>query len=112
MLCVFIPTLATVSGYPIEWSSIESHYFLRSESTIRCDGSVHDSLEAEAIILVAVWPVGSVVLFLGLVAHGRRRLLDHVSDSYVRAMNFLHKDVKPSCCECCHCIERGCMAAT
>ena len=94
-----IAGIPSASGYPVEWSTSETHYFLRADPTIRCNRSnAHDTIVTEAIVLVFVWPVGSFCLFLGLVLGRRRHLLSHTCDRYTLAIKVLHKDFKDDCC--------------
>ena len=44
---------------------------------------------------MAIWPIGSVLLFLGLALQARPRILNHAPDFFVRATRFLHGDFKP-----------------
>ena len=87
------------SGYAVEWSATESYYFLRAQPAIRCySGDDYPRIMVVALVLVIIWPAGSVLLFFTFVARGRERLLNNTSDQYIRATRFLHKDFKPSCC--------------
>jgi len=65
---------------------------------VRCDGSEeHSEILSVAWILVAVWPIGMVVLYAALLIPLRFMLLDEMSYSdspLVRATAFLHRDYK------------------
>ena len=84
---------------PFEYSATTQHYFLRASLGIRCGSEEHQQVFAVAFLLMAIWPVGSIVVFAGLALRGRRRLLQHTPDSFVRAIRFLHADFKPQYCE-------------
>jgi len=76
-------------------SGTERHYFLRRELTMRCESDEHGRLLNVALVLMAVWPVGAVLLFGGLGLRVRRRLLKHTPDAFTQATRFLHRDVRP-----------------
>ena len=75
-------------------SDAESHYFLRLEPTMRCESDEHGRLINVALVLMAIWPVGAVLLFGGLGLRVRRRLLEHTPDAFTRATRFLHRDFR------------------
>eukprot|EP00966_Prymnesium_polylepis_P133061 3075600-Prymnesium_polylepis.1 len=76
-------------------SAAERHYFLRRELTMRCDSDEHGDLVNVALMLMAIWPVGAVVLFGSIGLRVRRRLLDHTPDAFTQATRFLHRDFRP-----------------
>eukprot|EP00966_Prymnesium_polylepis_P228427 5286745-Prymnesium_polylepis.2 len=78
-----------------EYSKTENHYFLRRELTVRCDSEEHRSITDVACVFLVIWPVGSVLLFFYLAMRARARLLNRMTDSFVRATSFLHRDLKP-----------------
>ena len=82
-----------------ELSPGQTRYFLRSALQIQRGSAEHNHNVAIASIFVAVWPVGSVMLFAALAMLVRRRLLAHSSDKLVRAIRFLHGQYKPEFCE-------------
>ena len=46
-------------------------------------------------MLIAIWPIGTVALFVGLSLRGRRRILERAPDRFTRAIKFLHADFDP-----------------
>ncbi|KAL3930129.1 MAG: hypothetical protein SGPRY_001671 [Prymnesium sp.] len=80
---------------PYEYSANEKWYYMRSSLSIRCDSSSHHRISSLAYALVAIWPVGSMVLYSSLVLAARRRLLERRPDEFVASIKFLHADFKP-----------------
>ena len=81
---------------PYEYSATEEHFFMRASIGIRCGSSAHMAIFPTAFVFLAIWPIGSLALFAGLALRGRRRLLDHSPDQFIRDTRFLHKDFKVS----------------
>ena len=78
------------------YNAVEEHSFLAQDLSVRCDGSEeHSEILSVAWILVAIWPVGMVVLYAALLVPLRFMLLDEMSNSdspLLHATAFLHKD--------------------
>ena len=81
---------------PYEFSETEDHHYMRASLSVRCYSAEHTALFPTSFVLLAIWPVGSLALFAGLVLRGRRRLLDHSPDQFIRDIRFLHDDFKVS----------------
>ena len=79
---------------PYELSETEERFYMRASIGIRCYTAAHTTLFPTSFVLVALWPIGSLVLFAGLALRGRRRLLNHASDQFIRDIRFLHGDFK------------------
>ncbi|KAL1507496.1 hypothetical protein AB1Y20_008332 [Prymnesium parvum] len=80
---------------PFEYSATERRFFLRSSPTTQCYTAAHDRVLLLSYVLIALWPVGSVVLFAALVVRARHRLLKRKVDTYVHSIRFLHADFRP-----------------
>ena len=83
---------------PYEFSPNRQRYYMRASLSIECDGDEYDQIRTIVFPLIALWPVGSVVLFAALSRHARGRLLAHTYDRFVRATRFLHNDFRPEYC--------------
>jgi hypothetical protein len=81
---------------PYEFSATEEHFYMRASIDIRCGSAEHTSILPTSFILLAIWPIGSLVLFAGLALRCRRRLLNHSPDHFIRVTGFLHRDFKVS----------------
>ena len=75
------------------------YYYLRKDLHVQCsDGAFsslhHDAITSTASFLLAVWPVGIVVLCAVTLLPCRRSLVAHVITPLSRATRFLHHDYK------------------
>ena len=70
---------------------------MRDALNIECGSGEHNRLIPSFVFAMVLWPIGAVVLFGVLTIRGRTRLLNRVHDSFIRSINFLHADFKPSC---------------
>ena len=79
------------------YSDDEERSYLAQDLQIRCDDSPeHVSILAVAWPMVALWPVGSVVMYAALLIPCRFMLLDETgSTPLLRATSFLHRDYQP-----------------
>lgn len=79
------------------YSELEELSFLAEDFRVRCDGShEHAAVLAVAWPMVAIWPIGSVVMYALLLVPCRKRLYDEDATSpLIRATSFLHRDFKP-----------------
>ncbi|KAL1512046.1 hypothetical protein AB1Y20_005320 [Prymnesium parvum] len=79
-----------------EYAPFEERLFLASDLSVRCDdSSEYDDLIVAAWVLIAIWPVGMVALYLGLLVPCRHQILEeNTEDLLVRATKFLHRDYK------------------
>jgi hypothetical protein len=79
------------------YSDEEELSYLAQDLQIRCDGSPeHVSILTVAWPMVALWPVGSVVMYAALLIPCRFMLLDETgSTPLLRATSFLHRDYQP-----------------
>jgi len=80
------------------YDDLEEHSFLEQDLSVRCDGSDrHKQVLAVAWGLVAIWPIGMVLLYVVVLLPCRFMLLDGKSVSpLLRATAFLHRDYRPS----------------
>ena len=80
------------------YSDEEELSYLAQDLQIRCDDSPeHFSILTVAWPMVALWPVGSVVMYAALLIPCRFMLLDGTgSTPLLRATSFLHRDYQPS----------------
>ena len=77
---------------PFEFSQSESRYFMRVSLEIECASPDHKPVTLAAAPLIAIWPVGAVLLFASLTLTSRKSLLHHTPSSFVRAISFLHAE--------------------
>ena len=82
---------------PYEFSDGEDHYYMRASLGIQCYTAKHREMYPAFFVFMALWPIGSLALFAGLSLRGRRRLLDHSPDQFIRDIGFLHGHFKPKC---------------
>jgi len=80
---------------PFEYSAEEKRYFLRTSLDVECHTPAHDDILTVAYVLIALWPIGSVMLFAVLAYRARLRLKLRVYDKFVHSIRFLHGDFKP-----------------
>ncbi|KAL1496055.1 hypothetical protein AB1Y20_014684 [Prymnesium parvum] len=73
----------------------EKRYFLRTSLDVECHTPAHDDILTVAYVLIALWPIGSVMLFAVLAYRARLRLKLRVYDKFVHSIRFLHGDFKP-----------------
>ncbi|KAL1503142.1 hypothetical protein AB1Y20_011204 [Prymnesium parvum] len=85
-------------SYAYDDSNGAEYSYLAQDLSVRCDDSEeHNEILLVAWILVAIWPIGMVVLYASLLLPSRWLLLEQKSEStLVRATAFLHRDYKPS----------------
>ena len=79
------------------YSDAEEHSYLAQDLLVSCDKSPeHVSILAVAWPMVALWPIGSVVMYAALLIPCRFMLLDEAGSSpLLRATSFLHRDFRP-----------------
>jgi len=79
--------------------SVSYEFYLRKDLHVRCSDGVfsnpeHDAIAKTASFLVAVWPVGMVVMCAVALLPCRRTLDAHVVTPLNRATRFLHRDYR------------------
>lgn len=81
-------------------SDEEEHYFLEADYSLSCGGSPeYDHVIILAWVLVAIWPVGMVLLYSSLLFPCREALTREDTDTMlVRATAFLHRDYRAPLC--------------
>ncbi|KAL1499218.1 hypothetical protein AB1Y20_013725 [Prymnesium parvum] len=76
----------------------EERRFLADDLSVQCDGSSeHNRILLIAWVMVAIWPIGMVVMYTALLLPCRHMLLDEAPESpLLKATSFLHRDYKPA----------------
>jgi hypothetical protein len=78
------------------YSTTETHYYLREDLSIICYTSFdHFRVRGVALVLVALWPVGCLLLYAGLLFAARKAILTRKPTNLVRRIAFLHRDYVP-----------------
>ncbi|KAL1499616.1 hypothetical protein AB1Y20_011815 [Prymnesium parvum] len=98
----FAPTVCTSifrAWYCVDFAydHLEEHSFLAQDLSVRCGSKEHNEILLTAWLLVAIWPIGMVVLYSSLLIPCRSMLLEETFNSpLIRATAFLHRDYKPA----------------
>ena len=84
-------------GYDDAASGDSQHYYLRADLSIRCyAGGEHDRLLGIMWVFAAIWPIGSVLLFIGLLIPCRGPIGRGESTALTRATAFLTSEYEES----------------
>ena len=67
---------------------------MRQDASVECVTSEHDSITLLAIILLIVWPFGSLALYTSLLAACYRPLQAKTANALTEATAFLHREYK------------------
>jgi len=87
---------------PFDFDNTQEISFLAQDLSVRCgDSAEHSEIEAVAWVLVAIWPIGMVIVYLAVLIPTRHAFLDEHSSNenglhLLRATTFLHRDYKPA----------------
>ena len=104
--CFVASTSATVfqafSCIGYKYDANTYHSFLRADLSVRCSDADHVSKEHGAIravawVFVAVWPIGTVFIYLALLLLCRKAILSRTPTRLSRAIRFLTHDYTPEC---------------
>lgn len=89
-------TFGTWRCLPYYYDDEVQYEFLAQDLSIRCDGSdVYKELVRVAWVFVAIWPLGMVAMYAGLLIPCRKMLLaEQMDHPLVLATSFLHRDYK------------------
>ena len=89
-------------AYEFDGSNVNRALFqsyLRKDLYVRCSGGgfsdpEHDAIKSTASILVAIWPIGIVVMCAVVLLLCRRSLNAHFVTALNRSARFLHRDYR------------------
>ena len=76
---------------------LEDRYYMRHQLSIRCYSDEHHKLYGVAYTLIALWPMGGLVLFAALLLAARRNILHRAPNLLYHSTAFLHRDYRPEC---------------
>ena len=65
---------------------------MRQDASVQCDTTEHDSITNLAILLIVLWPLGSLVLFTSLLVPSYKALHTRTPTDLSRATAFLHRE--------------------
>ena len=82
----------------IAYDELQEHSYLADDPSVRCDGyPEHTKILTIAWPLVAMWPIGMVVMYAMLLYPCHLMMHDETASSpLLRSTAFLHRDYKPS----------------
>lgn len=86
--------------FELDHKSRASQQYLRSDLSMRCSTSdftndQHEQLKVMSWVFIAIWPIGVVLLYAGLVVACRRAITSGTSSGLSRATSFLHREYRP-----------------
>jgi len=67
---------------------------MRQDASVECGTSEHDSITLLAIVLLLLWPFGSLALYTSLLAACYRPLQAKTANALTEATTFLHREYK------------------
>ena len=67
---------------------------MRLDASVECGSEDHESITDLAIGFIVLWPVGSIVLFMSLLAACYKPLQAKTPTALTRATAFLHREYK------------------
>ena len=76
--------------YDVDSDAGTTRSFLIADLTVECNTAQHEGAMAMAYVFIAIWPVGVVAAYVGLLALCWPTLRAHETSDLTRATKFLH----------------------
>ena len=97
VIFIFVPSVSELTFQVWDCAgfqhSEEERYYMRHQLSIRCyDSDAHHELYGVAFALIAIWPIGGLVLFGALLLAARKNILHRSPDRLYHSTKFLHRD--------------------